>query len=197
MAFCAEGTLIDTARIYQYATPDGDTETVLGKIFAANPEVRPAIRIATKANPLVKPHMSLSKKSVVEQCEVSLQKLGLDYVDLFYLHSPDIKTDLEDTLSGVDELHKEGKIKEFGLSNYPAWAVVDIWHRCKNKGMVLPTVYQGMYNVITRDFESEIVPVAREFGLRLYMYNPLAAGVLTGRYTTIDDLASASEGRFS
>merc|ERR1712048_637400 len=94
-------------------------------------------------------------------------------------------------------LHKEGKIKEFGLSNYPAWAVVDIWYRCKARGMVLPTVYQGMYNVITRDMESEIVPVARQFGLRLYMYNPLAGGLLSGRYKTVEDLATATEGRFS
>jgi len=110
---------------------------------------------------------------------------------------PDIKTDLDETLAGIDELHKQGKIVEFGLSNYPAWAVVDIWHRCKNKGIVPPTVYQGMYNVITRDMEREIVPVAREFGIRLYMYNPLAGGLLSGRYTTVDDLAAATEGRFS
>merc|ERR1711953_932465 len=64
-------------------------------------------------------------------------------------------------------------------------------------GMVLPTVYQGMYNVITRDMEREIVPVAREFGLRLYMYNPLAGGLLSGRYKTVEDLATATQGRFS
>lgn len=139
----------------------------------------------------------MSRQSVIDQCNISLEKLELDCVDLFYLHSPDIKTDIDDTLSGIEQLHKEGKIKEFGLSNYPAWAVVDIWHRCKSRGMVRPTVYQGMYNVITRDMEREIVPVAREFGLRLYMYNPLAGGLLSGRYSCIEDLAEASEGRFS
>merc|ERR1740120_329940 len=104
------------------------------------------------------PHFNLSKQSVMEQCNTSLQKLGVESIDLFYLHSPDIETDLDDTLAGIDELHKQGKIKEFGLSNYPAWAVVDIWYRCKARGMVVPTVYQGMYNAITLDMEREIVP---------------------------------------
>lgn len=189
--------LVDTARVYQQATPDGDTETTLGGIFAASPSLASRTSVATKANPMMPPHFSLSRQSIMEQCHTSLEKLGLDCVDLFYLHTPDIKTDIEDTLSGVEQLHKEGKIKEFGLSNYPAWAVVDIWYRCKSRGMVLPTVYQGMYNVITRGIEPEIVPVARQFGLRLYMYNPVAGGLLTGRYSRVEDLAEATEGRFS
>uniref|UniRef100_A0A7S4WC40 NADP-dependent oxidoreductase domain-containing protein n=1 Tax=Alexandrium monilatum TaxID=311494 RepID=A0A7S4WC40_9DINO len=191
------GALLDTARVYQVASGDGDTESTLGQTFASFPSLQRKMSVATKANAMVAPHKSLSKESVIEQCHTSLEKLGIDCVDLFYLHSPDIKTDIEDTLSGIEQLHEEGKIKEFGLSNYPAWAVVDIWHRCKNRGMVRPTVYQGMYNVITRDMEREIVPVAREFGLRLYMYNPLAGGLLSGRYGRVEDLAEATEGRFS
>lgn len=199
-AACAaspKGVMIDTARVYQASTPEGDTETILGHIFSANPALREKVHIATKVNHGMPPHRSLSKQSVIEQCNTCLSKLQLSCIDLLYLHSPDIKTDLEDTLSGIDELHKQGKIKEFGLSNYPAWAVVDIWHRCKARGIVLPTVYQGMYNAITRDMERELVPVARQFGLRLMMYNPLAGGLLSGRYTSVDDVANASEGRFS
>eukprot|EP00401_Gymnodinium_catenatum_P041619 CAMPEP_0117473258 /NCGR_PEP_ID=MMETSP0784-20121206/8680_1 /TAXON_ID=39447 /ORGANISM="" /LENGTH=408 /DNA_ID=CAMNT_0005267455 /DNA_START=104 /DNA_END=1330 /DNA_ORIENTATION=- len=191
------GSLIDTARIYQQATPDGDTESTLGAIFGTFPSLERRTSVATKVNPNMAPHYSLSKQSVIDSCETSLSKLGLDCIDLFYLHAPDINTDLDDTLAGVKQLHEEGKIKEFGLSNYPAWAVVDIWHRCKARGMVVPTVYQGMYNVITRDMERDIVPVAREFGLRLYMYNPLAGGLLSGRYATMEDLSSATDGRFS
>jgi len=189
--------MVDTARIYQHTTPDGDTETVLGELFDTSPSLMKRTHLATKANPAIAPHKSLSKESVVEQCNTSLQKLGVDFVDLFYLHMPDIKTDIDDTLSGIDQLHKEGKIKEFGLSNYPAWAVVDIWHRCKNRGIVLPTVYQGMYNVITRNIEPEIVPVLRQFKMRFYVYNPLAGGLLTGRYASAEDIAKATEGRFS
>eukprot|EP00933_Yihiella_yeosuensis_P053227 TRINITY_DN51412_c0_g1_i1.p1 TRINITY_DN51412_c0_g1~~TRINITY_DN51412_c0_g1_i1.p1 ORF type:complete len:421 (+),score=79.90 TRINITY_DN51412_c0_g1_i1:117-1379(+) len=191
------GALIDTARIYQQATPDGDTESTLGEVFDDSPSLKSRLSIATKADKGVPPHYSLSKISVLEQCDTSLDKLGVDSVDLFYLHAPDINTDIAETLEAIDELHKAGKIKEFGLSNYPAWAVVDIWHRCKSKGMVLPTVWQGMYNVITRDLEREIVPVARRFGLRLYIYNPLAGGLLSGRYSNLQDVTGASKGRFS
>ena len=187
------GAMVDTARIYQHEFSDGDTEATLGQIFQSLPSLQKRCHIATKASP----QWSLSKASVIQQCQTSLDKLGVECVDLFYLHAPDIKTDIDDTLEGIDQLHKEGKIKEFGLSNYPAWAVVDIWHRCKKRGMVLPTVYQGAYNVITRDMEREIVPVARHFGLRLYMYNPLAGGLLSGRYRKMEDVTKATSGRFS
>lgn len=188
--------MIDTARIYQQATPEGDTETVLGEALK-DEAIRAAAELHTKANPMMPPHKCLSRESIVAQCNASLQKLGVSTLPIFYLHSPDINTDLEDTLSGIDELHKAGKIKEFGLSNYPAWVVVDIWHRCKSRGIVRPTVYQGVYNLITRDMERELVPVVRELGLRLYMFNPLAGGLLSGRYRTMEDVASATEGRFS
>lgn len=199
-AACAaapDGCQVDTARMYQLSTPDGDTETVLGQILASDPVVRAKACLHTKAQPLMPPHFSLSKESVMHQCNTSLQKLGVPCVQLFYLHQPDVKTNIEDTLDGIQELHKQGKFKEFGLSNFPAWAVVDIWYRCKSRQMVLPTVYQGIYNVITRTMESEIVPVAREFGIRLCMFNPMGGGLLSGRYSKIQDLADATEGRFS
>jgi aflatoxin B1 aldehyde reductase len=196
-AQAAGSVLVDTARIYQVGTPDADTETVLGQVFAENPTLRDGCSIATKCHPIIAPHQSLSRQSVVDQCDASLSRLRAESVDLFYLHMPDIHTDMEDTLDGVAELHDAGKIKEFGLSNYPAWKMADIWHRCQKRGMILPTVYQGMYNGITRDFEREVVPMLREFGMRAYMYNPLAGGLLTGRYATISDLTSAEEGRFS
>jgi aflatoxin B1 aldehyde reductase len=195
-ASCAvspHGVMVDTALVYQ----NGDTEAVLGGIISKNPEMSSKLHIATKANPTVAPHKSLSQESVIAQCNISLNKLGVACIDLYYLHHPDVYTDLDDTLTGIDALHKQGKIKEFGLSNYPAWAVADIWHRCKSRGIVLPTVYQGMYNAITRDMEREIVPVARQFGIRLIMYNPLAGGLLSGRYHGMDDVIAATEGRFS
>lgn len=192
-----DGAMLDTARINQQATPSGDSESVLGDIFASYPSMEKRTSVATKASPLLGPHFSLSRCSVIEQCDTSLDKLGLDCLDLFYLQCPDVHTDIEDTLAGVEHLHKEGKITELGLSNYPAWAVVDIWHRCKNRGMVLPTVYQGTYNVISRDLEREIIPVVRQFGMRLYVYSPLAGGVLSGRYHSINELDSATVGRFS
>lgn len=183
---------MDTAGFYPQ-----DTETTLGEIFDMFPSLGRSSCVATKASAEVKPHFSLSRQSVVEQCNQSLERLGLDCIDLFYLQAADINTDINDTLDGIAELHQAEKITEFGLSNYPAWAVVDIWHRCKSRGMIMPTVYQGMYNILTRDLEREIIPVLREFGLRLYVYNPLAGGLLSGRYSSLEAVTSATEGRFS
>ena len=70
----------------------------------------------------------------------------------------------------------EGKFKEFGLSNYASWEVADIYHICKRNGWVLPTVYQGMYNAITRMVEGELFPALRHFGLRFYAYNTVRNG---------------------
>mmetsp|Transcript_34711 Transcript_34711/g.79559 ORF Transcript_34711/g.79559 Transcript_34711/m.79559 type:complete len:400 (-) Transcript_34711:65-1264(-) len=199
-AGCAKtkkGVHLDTARLYQIQAGDGDTESVLGACIEPFPSMQKQLCIATKASPQAAPHHSLSKESVLEQCETSLSKLGLESVPLFYLHSPDIHTSIDETLDAVAHLHCEGKIQEFGLSNYPAWMVVDIWHRCKAKGMVLPTVYQAMYNVVTRDIERELIPVARRFGLRLHVYNPLAGGILTGRYASVQDVQASAAGRFS
>ncbi|TFY52776.1 hypothetical protein EVG20_g10409 [Dentipellis fragilis] len=97
------------------------------------------------------------------------------------LHAPDRSVPYIDTVRAIDELYKEGKFEEFGLSNYPAWDVVDIIHLCKENGFVQPTVYQGMYNAISRTIEPELIPAIRKFGLRLITYNPLAGGFFTGK----------------
>jgi aflatoxin B1 aldehyde reductase len=87
-----------------------------------------------------------------------------------------------------------GKFKRFALSNYAAWEVMEIYHICKQRGFVLPTVYQGMYNALTRDVERELFPCLRRLGMSFYAYNPLAGGLLTGRYS-YDDLQTQPIGR--
>lgn len=88
-----------------------------------------------------------------------------------------------------------GKFARFGLSNYPAWRVAEIHSLCKHRGWVLPTVYQGMYNPVTRAVEAELFPCLRALGIAFYAYNPLAGGLLTGRYQYAD-LATQPPGRF-
>lgn len=183
--------LLDTAIVYQ----DQHTEKVLGQIFKADPELRAKFSIHTKANKFMAPHRSLSKESILHQASLSLSSLQIDRIDIYYLHGPDINTDIESTLDGIHTLHQEGKIGEFGLSNYPAWKVADIWHRCRARKMVLPTVYQGAYNAITRSVEFEGTPCFRELGIRSYHYNPLAGGLLTGKYEGIESSLKDS-GRF-
>ena len=178
---------IDTA--YKYA--DGASEEILGRILT--PTRRGKVYLATKANPLG--GGGLGPEGIVKQVNTSLHRLKTDYVDLLYLHAPDLKTPIEATLEACQNLFKEGKFREFGLSNYAAWQVADIWHLCKRNGWMTPSVYQGRYSVVTRDVEGELFPAIRNFGLRFYAYNPLAGGLLTGRYHQISNVPQ--EGRFA
>jgi aflatoxin B1 aldehyde reductase len=178
---------VDTAPVYS----DGRSEVILGKILT--PQRREKVKLATKVNPWSE--AGLRPKRVVEQVETSLGRLKSEYVDLLYLHSPDLNTPLESTLEACERLFREGKYRELGLSNYAAWQVVDAWHICRRNGWVLPTVYQGMYNCITREVERELFPAIRSLGIRFYAYNPLAGGLLTGKHLKMD--CEPATGRFS
>ena len=176
---------LDTA--YRYT--EGQSEQILGRILT--PELRPKVYLATKVTPTAG---GLGGESIVRQVDTSLQRLRTDHVDLLYLHAPDLKTPIGITLEACQKLFKEGKFREFGLSNYASWQVADIWHLCTENGWVTPSVYQGMYNAVTRDVERELFPALRNFGIRFYAYNPLACGLLTGRYTQFNE--RPQEGRF-
>ncbi len=178
---------IDTA--YKYV--NGASEEILGLLLT--PERRGKVYLATKANPLS--GGGLGAENIAKQVNTSLRRLKTDYIDLLYLHAPDPKTNIEVTLEACEKLFKEGKFKELGLSNYASWQVADIWHLCKRNGWVIPSVYQGRYNAITRDVESELFPAIRNFGIRFYAYNPLAGGLLSGRYSQISNVPK--EGRFA
>jgi aflatoxin B1 aldehyde reductase len=178
---------IDTA----YGYCDGLTEEILGRILT--PERREKVYLSTKVNPFseegLRPHR------VIEQIETSLRRLKVDHVDLLYLHAPDLNTPIEVTLDACYKLFRQGKYLEFGLSNFPSWQVVNIWHICRRNGWTAPTVFQGMYNAFTRDVERELFPSIRVLGIRFYAYNPLAGGLLTGKY--LNQSATPKEGRFA
>ncbi|KAL2911718.1 hypothetical protein HK105_208819 [Polyrhizophydium stewartii] len=175
---------LDTARLYC----DGNTEEVLAELQVQT--APPRFKVATKAFPF-SPGMHEPAK-LREQLAQSLAALKTDRVDLFYLHAPDHATPIEHTLAAVAELHREGRFTEFGLSNYSAWQVMDIWHICKANGYVLPTVYQGRYNAISRDVERELFPCLRKLGIRFYAYNPLGGGLLTGKHAADKPLEAGS-----
>jgi len=180
--------LVDTARIYR----SGDSEKMLGTLLQENPSWKSQVSIHTKAHPRITP---FTREGINSQMKASLDALGVDKVYIYYLHFPEIKTPLEETFGALNELHKEGKFTELGLSNYASWDVVRIHWFCKSKGWVVPTVYQGMYNALTRSMEAEMMPAIRACGMRSYWYNPLAGGMLTGKYTSFDEITT--EGRFS
>ncbi|KFV47614.1 Aflatoxin B1 aldehyde reductase member 2, partial [Tyto alba] len=152
------------------------------------------VEVATKANPW--DGKTLKPESVRSQLDTSLERLKRTSVELFYLHAPDHGTPVEETLRACNKLHKEGKFKELGLSNYAAWEVAEICTICKYNNWVMPTVYQGMYNATTRQVEAELFPCLRYYGLRFYAYNPLAGGLLTGKYKYEDKDTRQPTGRF-
>ncbi|KAG0001654.1 hypothetical protein BGZ80_006141 [Entomortierella chlamydospora] len=129
---------IDTARIYG----SGTTEQVLSQLPTAH------LKIATKAWPFE--DGSFNEENLAAQFRQSLEALNTTKVDIFYLHAPDGATPLEVTAKAVNDLYKEGLFERFGLSNFSSWQVALIYEICKQNGYVLPTVYQGMYNPISR-----------------------------------------------
>jgi len=111
----------------------------------------------------------------------SLKGLDTDCGDIYYLHAADRSVPFEDTLREVDKLHKEGKFVRLGLSNFTAFEVAEVVMTCKANGWVRPTIYQGMYNAITRNIESELFVACRRYGLDIVIYNPLAGGLFSGK----------------
>ena len=178
---------LDTA--YQYC--DGRTEEMLGVLLP--PTKRNGFYIASKVNPWN--DEGLQPNGVRKQFEEILQRLGRDSIDLLYLHSPDLDTPVVQTLECCFELYQQGKFRDFGLSNYASWQVAEVVEICRRKGWMEPTIYQGMYNALTRDVERELFPCLRNYGISFNAYNPLAGGLLTGKYKSLDDFPDS--GRFS
>ena len=180
---------LDTAFMYG----GGETERILGEILAQRGWE--GITLATKAHPgAADGTPSLRPEEVERQLTGSLQRLRCETVDLFYLHCPDNDTPLEATLEACARLHGAGRFRRLGLSNYAAWQVADAHHLCRRHGWPLPEMYQGMYNAVTRDVEPELLPCLRHLGMSFYAYNPLAGGLLTGRYLGATEVPAS--GRF-
>ncbi|KAJ3070390.1 hypothetical protein HDU98_006594 [Podochytrium sp. JEL0797] len=161
---------LDTARMYC----EGNTEEVLAELRVKEQ----GFQLHTKAYPFKAGDHEPEK--LKKMFRTSLAALKLSKVDVFYLHAPDHATNFESTLTAVQELYNENTFTELGLSNYAAWEVMQIHSICKARNFVLPTLYQGMYNALTRDVEKELFPCLRELKMRFYAYNPLCGGLLTG-----------------
>ncbi|WP_315122281.1 aldo/keto reductase [uncultured Clostridium sp.] len=178
---------IDTAYVYN----NGLSEEILGSILKNIPNN--SYSIATKVNPRITGR--LDAEAINMQISKSLRRLLKESVDILYLHFPNHETPIESTLEVCAELYKEGKFRELGLSNFPAWMVVDVWHICKRNGWPVPTVYQGMYNGLSRKAEDELFLALRKLGIRFYAFNPLAGGILSGKYNNYEE--EPISGRFT
>lgn len=177
---------LDTAYVYN----EGNCEKFLGEVL---PSLNRSFRIATKVNPRISG--KLDADAAYKQVNESLERMRMKSVDTVFLHFPDPATPVESVLTAMADLHDQGKFKELGLSNYPAWMVADVWHICKSHGWVLPTVYEGVYNPLTRGAEQELNDCLNHYGLRFYAYNPTMGGLLTGKYKSVDE--APTDGRFT
>ena len=177
---------LDTAYVYN----NGDCERLLGEALG---NIERPYKIATKINPRITGR--LDGDAAYKQLNESLQRMHLKSVDTVFLHFPDPATPAISVLTAMQDLYEQGKFKTLGLSNFPAWMVADVWHICDKNDWVKPTVYEGIYNPLTRKAETELNAALNNFGMRFYAYNPLAGGLLTGRYSSFD--TAPTDGRFT
>jgi len=177
----------DTANVYG----NGESERLLGQVLRGR---REEVGLATKAG-LARVQgrpEGLSAARVERALEESLERLGTSYVDLFYLHQPDPATPLEETVEAVGRLLRAGKARQWGVSNFAAWQILELELLCDARGLPRPAVSQVLYNVLVRQIELEYLPFTRRHPLHTTVYNPLAGGVLTGRYAPGAPLPSDS-----
>lgn len=177
----------DTANVYN----QGVSEEIVGRCLKGK---RDKAILASKAcNAMERPraYSGLSRQAMRWALEDTLQRLGMDYVDLYYLHRPDYSTPIEESLETLEELRREGKIRYGAISNYSAWQHTEILWLCEKNGWQAPRVAQQMYNVITRNLEQEYVPFAKRFEVSIVAYNPLAGGLLTGKQSAAAPVAGS------
>lgn len=176
--------ILDTA--YYYGNTS--TEKILGHIL---PELSILPQISTKVNPwfnndFTNGHLGqLAKAPLEKQFQSSLKNLGLTSIDYLFLHCFDYETPLEETLEVCNELWRREKLGNFGISNFSMDQLKNVIHICERKGYNLPDIYQGMYNIISRKVE-EIFPLLAEYSIEFWAYNPLAGGLLTGKYKDLN-----------
>ncbi len=123
-----------------------------------------------------------SRKHIFQAVEASLRRLQTDYIDLYQMHFPDAETPLDETLRALDDLVHSGKVRYIGCSNYPAWLLTKALWTSDRLGLARFDSVQPRYNLLFRHIEAELLPLAQDQGIGVISYNPLAGGVLTGRY---------------
>ena len=176
----AGGNFVDTADVYAA----GRSEEMLGK-FIAEQKRRDQIVLATKAGFAAGQGVwtgGNGAKHVHAALEGSLKRLRTDYVDLFWIHVWDSVTPAEELLETMTGLVRAGKIRYWGMSNAPAWYVAKLATLATVRGVAGPVALQYFYSLVNRDIEDEHVPMAKEFGMGIVPWSPLAYGLLTGKY---------------
>jgi len=187
----AEGGInfIDTADVYPLGgTVDtvGRTEEIVGRwLRAQGPSRRGRFILATKACGKVGPdtwNQGASRKHLLDAIDASLKRLQTDYVDLYQLHHDDRETPLDESLEALDVIVRSGRARYVGVSNFLAYRLARAIGRAEVRNLTRLVSVQPRYSLLFREIERELLPLAGEEGLGVIPYNPLAGGLLTGKY---------------
>ena len=198
-AFVSEGfNFIDTADIYPKWVPGnegGESEVMIGNWLKRSGK-RHEVVIATKVGMEMGPNRNgLSKEYIKRAAEDSLRRLQTDYIDLYQAHEDDPQTLLEETLEAFSELIDQGKVRAIGASNYTAERLAEALNVSRSLGLARYESLQPLYNLYDRAvYEDELEPLCSREGLGVIPYYSLAAGFLTGKYRSEDDLSQSARG---
>lgn len=168
----------DTANVYN----KGLSETITGKALKGR---RHNVVLASKVRGKMGDEPDdegLTRAAVRKAIDATLKRLQTDYLDLYYLHQPDWKTGIAESLDAFDELVREGKVRYPATSNYAAWQISQMLWISQDHGYIAPTISQPMYNLLARGIEQEYLAFCKECNVAVIPYNPLAGGLLTGKH---------------
>jgi len=180
-------TFFDTADAYPSPSSletNGLTEEIVGEWIRLRRQ-RQRVILATKCHEPMgrEPNdRGLSRKHILEAVDASLRRLGTDYIDLYQTHRDDPDTPLDETLRALDDLVRAGKVRYLGGSNYSAWRLMKALAVSERLGLARFDAIQPRYNLLYREIEAELLPLCREEGVGVIVYNPLAGGFLSGKY---------------
>ncbi len=186
---------LDTADVYPLGgglPTAGSTEEIIGRWLKGK---REHFIVATKAVGKVGPapwDQGSSRKHILDAIDASLRRLGTDYVDLYQLHSDDASTPLDETLEALDTVVRAGKVRYIGVSNFLAYRLARALGRADVRHLTRFVSIQPRYNLLFREIERELLPLAQEEGLAVIPYNPLAGGLLTGKHNLAEGPTSGT-----
>lgn len=169
---------IDTADVYS----TGKSEMMVGELLKdARHQWILATKIGNKMSSV--PNEShYSRTWMMRECEASLQRLGTNYIDIYYMHRDINGMDLEEPLRAIDALLRAGKIRYWGVSNFRGWRIAEAVRVAREINMPGPVVCQPYYNLLNRQPEVEVLPACAHYGIGVVPYSPIARGVLSGKY---------------
>jgi aryl-alcohol dehydrogenase-like predicted oxidoreductase len=173
----------DCANVYS----SGEAERILGDLITGERDqlvVTSKVGGSMGAGPN---REGLSRRHILQECEASLRRLNTDWIDVYFAHRFDPIVPIEESLHAFDFLVQQGKVRYIGVSNWAAWQIARALGVCAFKGFQPIRVIQPMYNLVKRQAEVELFPLAQDAGLGVMAYNPLGGGVLTGKYGLAPD----------